>query len=1053
MATSAEDMEAALQETDAARGDEEREEELKRLKLQRGRKAAAVTRACNTAETRLSQCPDPQEVKKRLETLNTALEAFMTANDTYVAIIKDTNERSEAEQLATQVTAKHAAMTKRLKDAMKAPSEAAPSVQTVSRVSGSQASRGSRMSSASKNAEIAAELKALELRQLRARKERETELRRAKQDREAELRRAKQDQEAELRRARQQQEDELKRQEDHMQLTAVEEELERARLKARLLREAESELTWERRHDFHDEDGEETELQHPTMTIPVQPAEEQAVLRHVGEQHRPTYIPEAAALGPVEPRRPSPGGRNSADWIRELGSDRHVAPQGIGPSAFTKSIPRLSLPTFRGNAREWPRWIGLFKALVHDQPSLTDAERMAHLQNAVAGPASQAIDGMLYDGALYQEALRTLQERFGREEDITQAHLRSIFTAVPPTLTDLPAMERFCSVVCNGVTVLRSLGYVSDLASSENLRRVVEKLPIELRRTWGGEVFRLRPDRPTLETFSEWLKVQTSILSYAAIQTVDSDRKHAASRTKEDMATVRKSAFVTRATHTGEMGARKACVACNEEHWLAECPAFEAKNPSARMEIVRAGGLCFSCLRKGHWSRECRSTKRCSVENCNSTHHRLLHGVNRRSGATKDASKSAGAGSAPFVAASLKDETDTLLQVVSVRVHGETGSKDVLALLDTGAQTSLCCEDVLRELSISGDRRQLCIQHVEGSGTQKSSERVTVTVSALGGDAKEGRIGLSEVWSVPSLNVRAPKVDHRQLKHFDHLRGLKFPQYDGGEVKLLLGGNVLEAVLQQEARVGRSDQPAAVRTEFGWSLVGSVSAMVPSNKRQVMLLRRDARQVSRAASRAPCRVERSAALSASASISCCSRAARPESRSAAGRRSSRTSRCSAARSASHCSVRWLAAATAASNSGDRGAMQRCSSSNGCSLTSPSSSSALRRGRRDAGGSGTGGGMSTGARATCRGRCGSRPLRLTGRTSRCGPATCSRTRLQLRKKVGDPSVPGAVCDRCWSADLDETALRGGTTGWRWRHRRPERQCLRVRPPAPANLSRC
>ena len=119
----------------------------------------------------------------------------------------------------------------------------------------------------------------------------------------------------------------------------------------------------------------------------------------------------------------------------------------------------------------------------------------------------------------------------------------------------------------------------------------------------------------------------------------------------------------------------------------------------------------------------------------------------------------------------------------------------------------------------------------------------------------------------------------------------------------------------------------------------------------------------------------------------------------------------------------------------------------------SSSSALRRGRRDVGGSGTGGGMSTGARATCRGRCGSRPLRLTGRTPRCGPATCSRTRLQLRKKGGDPSVPGAVCDRCWSADLDETALRGGTTGWRWRHRRPERQCLRGRPPAPANLSRC
>ena len=165
----------------------------------------------------------------------------------------------------------------------------------------------------------------------------------------------------------------------------------------------------------------------------------------------------------------------------------------------------------------------------------------------------------------------------------------------------------------------------------------------------------------------------------------------------------------------------------------------------------------------------------------------------------------------------------------------------MLALLDTGAQTSLCSEDILQELGITGDRRQLCIQNVEGSGAQKPSERVALKASPLGDDVKGGYIEIPEAWSVPSLNVTAPTVTTRQLRRCDHLRGLKFPQYDGGRVKLLLGGNVLEAILQKEARVGQPNQPAAVRTEFGWTMTGSVSALVPSSLRHVMFLRRDAR--------------------------------------------------------------------------------------------------------------------------------------------------------------------------------------------------------------------
>ena len=118
-----------------------------------------------------------------------------------------------------------------------------------------------------------------------------------------------------------------------------------------------------------------------------------------------------------------------AAWIHQMA--RLPASADGRTSAFLKSIPRTTLPTY-GSREEWLRWINLFKALVHDQPSLTDNEWITLLQSSLAGPAAQSVSGMLYNGALYGKALETLQAYFGREVDIVRAHLLALFDAQDP---------------------------------------------------------------------------------------------------------------------------------------------------------------------------------------------------------------------------------------------------------------------------------------------------------------------------------------------------------------------------------------------------------------------------------------------------------------------------------------------------------------------------------------------------------------------------------------------------------------------------------------------
>ena len=148
-------------------------------------------------------------------------------------------------------------------------------------------------------------------------------------------------------------------------------------------------------------------------------------------------------------------------------------------------MPQLELPRFGGSPSEWPRWIGLFQTLIHDQASLSDAEKMAHLQSSVTGIARQLIEGMLLDGSYYQVTLETLMRRFGTEKDIVEANLATVLNAPPVRHMDAAGLEKYHASVHCAVKVLQNMGFTGDLGSTENLRRVVTKLLIDRRREWG----------------------------------------------------------------------------------------------------------------------------------------------------------------------------------------------------------------------------------------------------------------------------------------------------------------------------------------------------------------------------------------------------------------------------------------------------------------------------------------------------------------------------------------------------------------------------------------
>ena len=169
----------------------------------------------------------------------------------------------------------------------------------------------------------------------------------------------------------------------------------------------------------------------------------------------------------------------------------------------------------------------------------------------------------------------------------------------------------------------------------------------------------------------------------------------------------------------------------------------------------------------------------------------------------------------------------TLLQVVPVRVHGSNGSRDTFALLDPGAQTSLCGNELADHLGIPGESQELCVQTVEGSGRTQRARKMEMELSGLSTAATKKRITVPELCAVPRLNISLPRVSRQHKAKWQHLEDLDIPDCASGGVELLLGANVIEAVIQHEARTGQPGQPVAARTDrsSSWTRLG----IFPSN--------------------------------------------------------------------------------------------------------------------------------------------------------------------------------------------------------------------------------
>lgn len=129
------------------------------------------------------------------------------------------------------------------------------------------------------------------------------------------------------------------------------------------------------------------------------------------------------------------------------------------------------------------------------------------------------------------------------------------------------------------------------------------------------------------------------------------------------------------------------------------------------------------------------------------------------------------------------------------------------ALIDSGSQATLALERFASQIGLEGKEEVLNIGTVNSKKYACRSKRISFAVSSTV-KTNNKWLAVDEAWTIPRLNLPEQKVTNSLIQSWPHLANLEIPEVDSKDVTMLLGANVVEAVLHHEVRKGATGSRA-----------------------------------------------------------------------------------------------------------------------------------------------------------------------------------------------------------------------------------------------------
>ena len=502
-------------------------------------------------------------------------------------------------------------------------------------------------------------------------------------------------------------------------------------------------------------------------------------------------------------------------------------------------LPKLELPKFSGNVKEWPSFWDQYKAIVHDTDILK-ITKFTYLRSLLLGEASDSIKGLALTDKNYEIACDLLEDRFGRKEQIVFAHIQDLMNLSVPSKYNVSSLRKVEDELLSHVRSLETYNITGDTYGVILTPLILSRLPPDLRLEWACNGAGHESD---LEFLLSFLKLE--IQRRERSQTFRELRSPVVAEEKRKPHAATAAALQTRSESVNNQ-----CNICHKGHPTEKCWDLTRVSLDERQEKMSTAGLCFRCLNKGHISKNC--NKKCA--RCHGRHNVLLCKFNGTVSQTQfpsgtkfntptpthpPASPSSPTASSPseaqpetsIVSAShvTSSKVSMRLQVRTVLVAGRMGAVEANVLFDTGADRSYISRDLVKRIGPECVGSQYLAYSAFGTG--KSSGHELRNVFAVDAKGIHGSCETLILTEVPQIcaPIFQPAVSEELICTLQSL-GVTGVCNESShmQVDILLGLDCYWKFMSPKL-VTVSDGLVAQETVFGWIVSGPVRSSLQSH--------------------------------------------------------------------------------------------------------------------------------------------------------------------------------------------------------------------------------
>ena len=394
-------------------------------------------------------------------------------------------------------------------------------------------------------------------------------------------------------------------------------------------------------------------------------------------------------------------------------------------------LPKIELVKFGGDVKDWLSFWSQFQR-IHTDDELEPEDKFQYLiQATISGTrAREIVDSFPPTAQNYEKAIDGLKARFGREELQIEFYVRELLGLVVKNATEKKTSRNIVQLYDKLESYLRaleSIGMTSDKYSAMLFPLVESCVPEDILRIWLRSHAAVSSDKDEQNTYNFKLKqlllfLKNEVEGEERISLAKTGFKLNASNSKTSKASNEQSIQTASDLFTsGQKVTRdESCLFCEKAHTSRDCFAASKMTLKEKQDLLKKKRSCFTCLKFGHMSKDCRSNVKCIV--CSKKHWAILCpkiSKNQEKRSESQGDKEPESQGTSSLSSSCSDEV--LLQTVLVKLEGKDKNRVVRALFDTGSQRSYIVKDIAEEMKCQPVGKETMIHKLFGGVTTKEN--------------------------------------------------------------------------------------------------------------------------------------------------------------------------------------------------------------------------------------------------------------------------------------------------------------------------------------------